>query len=241
MKKIKSAATKIAILCLTAACIFSAVSCATKKNEYVYEDDDIIFADREAENPAFIAPAITDEFLGDFDPLLVKSCVGLQKFGKKMKPKELTKNYLVPRTNNLEIHYRAAVNKICIILNYEERQKLKETAEQFLNEYETKTIDRHKVNKKTAYYSSQCSLWYGLSGLGSGSSKCDYWTNAEIINKHAYFLIHFTPSRTDDGKDLTPKENLYFSPTQLRDFIEILDQDYLIDQVKDLRSKAYTY
>ena len=83
MMKIKTVATKAAMLCLTAACIFYAVSCVSKKNEYVYEDDDIIFADREAENPAFVAPAITDEFLGDFDPMLVKTCVGLHKFGKR--------------------------------------------------------------------------------------------------------------------------------------------------------------
>lgn len=237
MKTIK----KLSKIFITSVLLLSTISCASNSKEYVYEDDEIIFADKEAQNPAFVAPAMTDEYLGDFDPIKLKSTMALQKSGKKMRPKELTSSYIVPRTNNLEIHYRAMVNKICIILNKEERAKLKEAAERFLNEYETKTIERHKVNAKTAYYKSRCSLWYGLSGLATGSSKCDYWTNAEIIDKHAYFMIHFTPSRTDDGKDITPKENLYFSPTQLRDFIELLDQEYLNSQVKELREKAYKY
>ena len=40
---------------------------------------------------------------------------------------------------------------------------------------------------------------------------------------------------------MTPKFDLYFSPTQLRDFMELLDQEYLNSQVQELRDKAYTY
>ena len=240
MKPIKKL-EKLSKVFITSLILISAASCASTSKEYVYEDEEIIFADKEKENPAFVAPAMTDEYLGDFDPIKLKTTMSLQKSGKKMKPKELTSSYLVPRTNAVEIHFRATVNKICIIMNKDERAKFKAAAEQFLNEYDTKTIERHKPNKKNAYYVSRCSLWYGLSGLASGSSRCDYWTNSEIINKHAYFMIHFTPSRTDDGKDLTPKETMYFSPTQLRDFLEIFDQEYLNNQVIELREKAYTY
>ncbi len=243
MKKIKSIVKYAAIFSSTVLLILSTVSCASKSQEYEYDEDadEIIFADKEAEHPAFIAPAMTDEYLGDFDPIILKNTMSLKKSGKKMKPKELTATYLVPRTNNIEVHFRTTVNKVCFIMNKEERSKLKEAAEQFINEYDTKTIERHKVNSKTAYYNSRCSFWFGLSALSNGSSKCDYWTNSEIVNKHAYFVIHFTPSRTDDGKELTPKVRMYFSPSQLKDFIEILDQEYLNSQVKELREKAYKY
>lgn len=242
MKTIKKIVRNAAAICGVSVLLLNLISCATSKTqEYVYEDEDIVYADREKENPAFTAPAMTDEYLGDFDPVLLKTTMSLQKSGKKMKPRELTKSYIVPRTNNIEIHFRTMVNKICFIMNKEERAQLKEAAEQFLNEYETKTIERHKPSKKNAYYTSRCSLWYGLTGLTNGSEICDYWTNAEIIDKHAYFMIHFTPSRTVDGKEFTPKVNMYFSPTQLRDFMELLDQEYLNSAVKELRQKAYTY
>lgn len=241
MKTIKKIVRNAAAICGVSILLLNTISCASKTKEYVYEDEDIVYADREKENPAFVAPAMTDEYLGDFDPILLKNTMSLYKSGKKMKPKELTKSYIVPRTNNLEVHFRTTVNKVCFIMNKDERALLKEAAEKFLNEYETKTIERHKPNKKNSYYTSRCSFWFGLSGLTNGSSICDYWTNAEIIDKHAYFLIHFTPSRTEDGKELTPKVNMYFSPTQLRDFMELLDQEYLNSAVKELRAKAYTY
>ena len=241
MKTTKNLVLKAAAICTTAFLIFTVISCQTNKEEYVYEDDDIIFADREEDNPAFVAPAITDDYLGDFDPILLKSTVALTKSGKKMKPKTLSKSYIVPRSNNLEIHFHQGPNKICVIFNKAERDKFKEAAELFLEQYDTKTIERHKPNKKNAYYRSRCSLWYGLTALTYGTGKNDYWTNCNIIDKHAYFMIHFIPSHNDNGKDVTPKFDLYFSPTQLRDFLELMDQEYLNSQVQELREKAYTY
>lgn len=241
MKTTKNIVLKAAAIFTTTFLLFLVLSCQSNKSEYVYEDDDIVYADSEAEHPAFLAPEITDQFLADLDPIILKATVALMKSGKKMKPRELKKSYIVPRTNALEIHFRTTVDNICIILNKAEREKFKEAANLFLEKYENKTLEHRKPTKKNAIYYSRLSLWYGVLGLTSGTEKNDYWTNYNIIDKHAYFMIHFVPSHNDNGEDMTPKFDLYFSPTQLRDFMELLDQDYLNSQVQELRDKAYTY
>ena len=234
---------------------FTAVSCASTKKtskaanyEQDYEDglyldpaEEGVVSDETYEEAATNAPEMTDTFLGDFSPILLKETICLFKNGKNMKPKELSKTYLVPRNNNVEFHYRDLVNEVCIILNKAERDKLLSAANQFLEEYESKTISRGKVNRKSAYYVSKTPVYFGITGYSNGTDTCDYYTNSEIFNKHAYFLINFTPTRASTGSGFTPKERLYFSPTQLRDFIEILQQDYLNEQVSGLRKKAYTY
>ncbi len=230
---------------------FLAVSCAsTKKSskaaayEQDYEDglyDEAAENQEDSEEDAVEAPEMTETFLGDFNPILVKETICLLKNGKKMRPKELSKTYLIPTNNNLEIHFRDIANQICIMFSQAEREKLVAAANQFLQEYETKTLSRGKVNRKTAYYVSKTPVYFGISGYSNGTDTCEYYANSEIFNKHAYFLLNFVPSRCTSGSGFTPSEKLYFSPTQLKDFIEILDQEYLNAQVKELRQKAYSY
>ncbi len=232
---------------------FMAVSCAStskssKAESYEQDYEDGLYdagsEDQEGEEEdavADAAPEMTETFLGDFNPILVKETICLLKNGKKMRPKELSKTYLIPTNNNLEIHFRDIANQICIMLPQAEREKLVAAANQFLQEYETKTLSRGKVNRKTAYYVSKTPVYFGISGYSNGTDTCEYYANSEIFNKHAYFLLNFVPSRCTSGSGFTPSEKLYFSPTQLKDFIEILDQEYLNSQVKELRQKAYSY
>lgn len=224
-------------------------SCASSKKTDIYtynENDEDLYIDSESEIEEEIpieAPEITENFIGDFNPVLLKTTITLLKSGKNMKPKELSKTYLIPSNNKIEIHFRDTVNQICIILDYNERSKIKDAATKFFEQYESKTLSREKVSKKTAYNVSETPVYFGVAGYGNGTEKCSYYTNSEVFNKHAYFLINFTSTRVDPekGSGFTPSVRLYFSPNQLKDFLEILDQEYLNSQVKDLREKAYTY
>ena len=224
---------------ICAACILFLMSCASKQTSYEYDDEDIYDL---SENEELVeAPVITDDFLGDLDPLLVKNTMVLTKSSKGMKPLELSNTYLFPRYNTLDFTFRYGVNNINFTLNKKERSKLAATMEQFLADYEAKVLPRHKVKAKNAYYNSTCQLRFGVVSLNYVADDCKYWTNCEIIDKHAYFLLHFSRTETRNGEEYTPQVNLYLSPSQIRDFLEILDQDYLNEQVKELREKAYTY
>ena len=217
-------------------------SCASKQasNEYdeIYDDDIYSISDQPEINNA---PELTDDFLGDFDPFRVKEIIVLSKSSKQMKPKELANNYLYPRSNNLELTFRNGINKVNITLTKNERTKLSDTMKLFLEQYEAKTLPRHKVNSKTAYFISTCSMTYGVASQDYIVDKCKYWTNCEIFNKRAYFLINFAPTATRTEKDYSPRIKLYLSPSQIPEFLELLDQEYLNSQVKILREKAYTY
>ena len=235
MKKITLLTTTILIAGLF-------MSCASKEayeEEAPYYEEDGLEAEL---SDHYVSPEMSDDFLGNFNPIQLDSKVALVKQMSKLSVKQLDDNYLNPKKNTIEITFRYGVNVTTIILNKAERDKIKEAAEQFLADYESKTLKRQKPNSKTAYFKSKCTLYWGVLSDSNVSYKNAYFANHEFINKRAYFLLHFIPSETKKGGDTyTPKTVLYFSPTQLRDFIELLDQDYLNAQVKSLRDKAYTY
>lgn len=182
-----------------------------------------------------------DDFLGDYNPIEIEELMFLQKYKNGVKPKQIRSVYLVPRNNCIELRFRDSANEIIFSLNKLERDKIIQSCNIFLNQYEEKSIPHHKVNSKTAYFKSHCNLWFGLLSASIECSKADYYVNCEFIDKRPYLLIRFTPSRCDNGKDFSPKFSLYMSPTQIRTFINQMDQENLNMYVKTLNDKAYTY
>ena len=175
---------------------FITVSCASTKKvieQPAYEDglyDETPDENNEELSTESTAPAMTDTFLGEFNPILLKETICLLKSGKKMRPKELAKTYLIPTSNKVEVHFRDLTNQVCIILDKQERDQIVEAANKFLEQYESKTLHRGKVNRKTAYFTSKAGVYFGLTGYGNGTDKCDYYANSEIFDKHAYFLLN---------------------------------------------------
>lgn len=227
-------------------CIFTAfVSCASnsKSSDYTYQYDDE-YSDYENE-PTKIDSIneLNENFIADIDPVYLEPVYFLTKNGKAVKPKEIRKIAFIPRTNAVEIHFRDLANEICIILNKAEREKILEACNKFLEEYDAKTLKHQKVNSKTAYFKSTCSLWFGLLSPNMGCEKNEYYINYEFINKRPYLLYHFMPSRcTGSNTDnFTPKVTLYMSPSQIRDFIEQMDQKNLEATIQTIKEKAYTY
>lgn len=220
-------------------------SCASKNAE----DDEIYYEGEDGFLAEIKAPEVTENFLGDFDAILLEESMVLVKNFGKLKPKQLRANYLVPRKNTVEINFHYGANMVGIVMNQKEREAFIDCAERFFAEYEAKELHKHKVNKKTAYYNSTMPLYWGVASRNLGSQKTKYFLNYEIIDKRAYFLIHFIPTNNDYGKgngkdsvsSATPKITLYLSPTQLHEFVDLLDQENLLSAIKNLKQKAYTY
>lgn len=212
-------------------------ACASNKVEdYDYTED------KYGDEAIIEQPEITDTFIGDFNIVKLDDMMFLQKSNGNVKPKEINTIYLVPRTNNVEFHFRDNINNLCIILDKAERDKIFAACETFLQQYEERTVPHQKVNAKTAYVNSQCSVWFGLLTPSTGCEKNDYYVNCEFINKQPYLLLHFVPSRCKDVEDtFTPKISLYMSPSQIREFMTLLDQERLNSLVSGLKDKAYTY
>ena len=222
------------------------VSCASTKTAdtaYSYDDDDYYEDDLEDIDYSSIIdiPVSTDDYMGDFDPIQLEPVMILKKSGKKLSPKELRNFYLVPRSNSVELTFRDTANEVCIIFSKAERDKILDTCQTFLNQYDEKTLPHHKINSKTAYFNSKCGLWYGVLNSSTSCSANDYYLNCEFIDKRPYLLFHFTPTRCDKVDAYTPKVNFYMSPSQIRDFMEIIKQENLEALLTEKRERAYTY
>ena len=231
------------VLAAISACFF--MSCASKEAE----DDEIYYEGDEGFLTEIEAPEMNENFLADFDEVLLENSMVLVKNMGKLKPREIKHVYLYPRKNTIEMKFHYGVNMVAIILNQKERTKIIENAERFFAEYEAKELHKHKVKAKTAYCNSTMPFYWGVTSTNNGTVKNKYYLNYEIIDKRAYFVIHFTPTRCDQGygngeSDVdvyTPKMTLYLSPSQLHDFVDLLDQENLLSVVKGLKKKAYTY
>lgn len=237
----KSIMKKMAAALLASTIVFMLGSCASKNSgddydySYDYRNDEYEFINDEV-------PESNDNFLADIEPVDLAPVYFLRKHGKKVSPREVTKIALIPRTNAVEFHFRDGTNEIAIIWRKGERDMLLNACKKFLQQYDDKTIPHTKINKKNAYYSSICSLWFGLISTSNGCEKNTYYVIPEFIDKKPYLLIRFAPTRTTSGEDTyTPKISLYMSPQQVRDFIEQMDQEKLEEAIQVNKKKAYTY
>lgn len=220
---------------------FIFISCnSTKVESYNYDDEDS-YNYEESEEKLIQTPETSEDYLGDFDAIKMSELMFLTKTRKTVKPRQVSKVYLVPRSNTVELTFRDSVNEVTLSLNKSEREKMINVCNTFLEQYESKTVPHQKVNSKTAYLKSKMKVWYGVLSATVQCSSNDYFMNCEFINKKPYLLIQLIPSRCDDKEEFTPKTALYMSPSQVRDFIEAMDQEYLNSYLEDLIEKAYTY
>ncbi len=220
--------------------VFVTISCASNKAEDYDENYDYTEIESEYINDS--EPVATEDFLANIEPIDLPDLYFLRKSGKKVIPKEVTKVGLVPRTNAVEMHFRDSVNEVAIILRKAERDKIFEACNTFLQQYDEKTLPHTKINQKNAYFVSTCSLWYGLLSPAMGCEKNTYYAICEFINKRPYLLLRFSPTKVTSGGDsYTPKVSLYMSPSQIKDFMETLNQENLENAIQENKKKAYTY
>ena len=237
MKDIMKKITTILAALLAALLV---ISCASKSSDdydytYDYTEDENTFINGSED-------VFTDDYLGNFDPIELEPVYFLTKKGKKVSPKEVRKIYLVPRTNAVEMHFLSGANQIGVVLRKQERDKILDTCRLFLQQYEEKTLPHTKVSSKNAYFNSTCSVWFGVMSPSYGCEKNKYFMICEFIDKKPYLLLRFTPtsSTTNQGVS-TPKVSLYMSPSQIRDFLEAMDQENLEALIQESKKKAYTY
>ena len=171
-------------------------------------------------------------FLGDFNPIQLENFIAGRYSMGQLKPLEI-EAYFVPRNNNLELYFRDGMNKYALILPYEARQAIEKAGQQYLTTYEEGTLVEEKPTEKNATQTAQASLSWGVVGLArNGTTKI--YTNHEYMEKdRPYFRI--TIKQTTDKEDssvLSPRVEIYFSPTLLRTFLEATQQEVFLSQIE---------
>lgn len=245
--------TLLIISCFFAAFLLGSCKSTPKNSEYKYDENETSPYDEELEeensddiyefSEKVEKPVSTDDFIADLGPVQIANIMMLSKSKSSIKPKEITKVYLIPRTNNVELQFRDTVNAVVLILNKAERQRIIDACNLFLQEYDEKKLEHKKVNSKNAYFKSKCSLWFGLTNASNGCNENDYFVTYEFIDRRPYLLIQTIPSRctSEDKNAFTPRIQLYMSPSQIRDFIQQMDQENLESYLTETIEKAYTY
>ena len=80
-------------------------------------------------------------YLGNFDPIKLPEVMSLHMSFKKLAARDLSRNYLVPRTNKVEIYFRDNINAFCLILPEAARHAIIDAANKFVADQEAGTIE----------------------------------------------------------------------------------------------------
>lgn len=187
--------------------------------------------------------AVDPDFIGDFDPLKLEDFIALSysKAGG-LKPLEADM-YFIPRNNNVELYFRSSANKIALVLSLENRDIIRSGAEYYLSAYSEENLPQRIPDKKNAVITGKTSLSWGLLGPGYTAEDVPFWINYNYLEEgRPYFMINFSPSKAQgDDSNFSPSVQVYFSPSQLNNFLEIIEQKHLESYVDELKVKAFTF
>ena len=180
--------------------------------------------------------------LGNFDPMQLPDIMAMQISFKKLTGRNLTKNFLIPRTNKVEMHFRDNINALCLILPESTRHAIIDSANQFIEDQAAGTIKDEKATEKNAYAVARCDLWWGAASPVNGAEGIKLCVNSKYVDGRPYLAVRVpSAASTSDNTLHSPYMELYFSPAQARDFCDVLDQEYLSGLVQQLIDKATAY
>ena len=180
--------------------------------------------------------------LGNFDPIKLPEVMSLHMSFKKLAARDLSRNYLVPRTNKVEIYFRDNINAFCLILPEAARHAIIDAANKFVADQEAGTIEDTKPTDKNAYAITTCDLWWGAGSPVYGAENTKLCINSKFVDDKAYLVLRLPSAKgTSDKRVYSPYTELYFSPAQAMSLCEILDQENLKGLVKQMEEKALAY
>ncbi|NLD48040.1 MAG: hypothetical protein GX660_12745 [Clostridiaceae bacterium] len=181
-----------------------------------------------------------DNFLGDFNPIQLENLMVLNNALSGLKPVEV-RTYLVPRTNTVELYFRIFANEIALVLDKKTRDLIRASAEEYLSLYEKNSLTDQKPSKKNAFDKGLMSIGWGVLNPVRYTT-APFWTNYEFLEERPYFLLHVNPTPdSDDASAYSPVVDLYLSPAQVREFLDLTDQARLESIVADYNLRAYTF
>ena len=148
--------------------------------------------------------------------------------------------YFSPRTNSIFINTKLSIDVIQIDFSYAERKALYETAQKYLNDYENGLIIDEKPTSKNTLYKGNIPISWGVFGY-THSAITKYQINTEYlwIDK-PYYRIRFETTEDEDDAS-SPAFNLYISPSQWNNILEMCDQAALEARCEQVVNEAMEF
>lgn len=180
-------------------------------------------------------------FLGDFDPVQLGTIsVYTTSFGSEKTNK--IEVFFAPRTNLLHFYIKSSLNKMNIKLSESDRANLQEAITNFSANLVNDNLPNRKPTSKNAYSSSLISMEWGLTGAGHETNEAGIRYNYKYLSDNRpYFMIDLIPG--DDSVmegAMSPQTDIYISPSNLEELLEMTKQENLQAIVDELNSE-YAY
>ncbi|HOS29713.1 MAG TPA: hypothetical protein PLR39_02825 [Treponemataceae bacterium] len=181
-----------------------------------------------------------DNFLGDFNPIQIDNLMALNNAVSGIKPVEI-RTYLVPRTNTVELYFRIFANEIALVIDKKARDQIRTSAQEYLALYEANSLKIQEPSKKNAWLKGTMSIGWGVLSPVRFTT-APFWTNYEYLEEKPYFLLYLNPTPDlNDAAAYSPVVELYLSPAQVREFLDVTDQERLESIVEEYNKRAYTF
>lgn len=173
-------------------------------------------------------------FIADVDAISLGSLTYQIKSFGKLKQHTLSRFFVAPRRNTVEMWYRDGVNTEEIVLGQGARVAVAEAVRAFVNEWEEHNLQNVKANAKNAYASGYLDFSFGVVSAAHELERIPFYMNCIFIEGQPYLVMRI-PSQKVKNEDgvYSPYTELYFSRTQAETLAERLEQGYLEQLVQD--------
>ena len=144
-----------------------------------------------------------------------------------------------PRSNYIYIKGRIGADIVDIGFSYNERKSLEQAKDAYLAAYEQGTLKKEKPTKKNAFSKGTARFFWGTFGANN-ETVAPYYTNVQyILDNKPYFRILFEQTKElEDPEKSSPRINLYISPAQWEQIMEMCNQETLEAQTDEIVLQA---
>lgn len=188
------------------------------------------------------APRQPDEnYLGDFNSFQLENVMCITKSATgKLNPLEM-EMYFAPRTNTVQSRFTYGMDKVSLSFNYAQRQAFYEGIVAYMEAYNAGNMPVRDPDKKNFLTRTPVTVSWGVFGLAY-TTETFVRINYEYLEPgKPYMVATFENEKAKDDEAYSPVMNLYFTPSQLENLVEIIDQDAFQARVDELNRQAFEW
>ena len=186
-------------------------------------------------------------FLADMDAIYLGDAVCLNK-QNFFKPKAITVDVeFLPRNSNIRLSLKDGMNKVVLVFTNEEFRNFAESVGTYTEMYENNQLDRknYKPNRKNNFNKGKVDIYWGAVGLGRNVT-APYDTNYQLVEvegeTNPYFRLEVHPTDYPEEENVaSPNVTLYFTPSQLKQLILLINMDTIMQDINDFNNAAYSF
>lgn len=145
-----------------------------------------------------------------------------------------------PSTNSVKFHHKMMGDNIWISLKQNERTLLREGIERYLAAFAEKTLSPEGAKKKNAFGKTDILMTWGLFGSAHEAYPTLRFDYQFITPQRPYFILANATTPADDGAN-SPAIRIAISPAQCQDVLKVLDEQALLQLVKELKAEYEKY